>query len=360
MKGILSSGAIPADLSVLVACSPRLAERLGVLDPQVELLTDDALSGSSWQQEVWRRRQLPHLLQKHRAEVLFDPGGLSTRSDRICVPRVTMSRNLLPFAPKEASRYPLLSRMRPRLYLLGRRQSDSFRRADGVIFLSHYAMEAVVSRVGELPQGVVIPHGVGEQFRSAPRERPLSESVRVLYVSTILPYKHQWHVLSAVNRVRRSTEWDVQIDLVGTGDRQGTRRLGKEIKKLGYPRWLRWRGWVAHEELPAVYRGADIFVFASSCETIGNILLEAMASGLPIACSDRRPMKDMLKDAGVYFGPENPNSIASALSQLIRDSELGLTCARRAYEYAQQYSWVRCAKETFGFLRAVASVRSSG
>jgi glycosyltransferase involved in cell wall biosynthesis len=184
--------------------------------------------------------------------------------------------------------------------------------------------------------------------------------VRLLYVSSILPYKHPWHVLSAVERVRRSTGKDVQINLVGAGDRQGMKRLVREVRRLGHPSWVHQRGWVHHDDLPSLYREADIFVFASSCETISNVLLEAMASGLPIACANRRPMTDTLKDGGVYFEPEAPDSIAGALSRLIQDSKFRQEQAWRAYEYSQLYSWARCARETFDFLRrVVSSVRAS-
>ena len=80
-------------------------------------------------------------------------------------------------------------------------------------------------------------------------------------------------------------------------------------------------GFVPHDDLPSLLAGADLFVFASSCENMPNTLVEAMAIGLPIACSDRGPMPEVLRDGGVYFDPENPESIAAAIETLIRDPE---------------------------------------
>jgi glycosyltransferase involved in cell wall biosynthesis len=81
-----------------------------------------------------------------------------------------------------------------------------------------------------------------------------------------------------------------------------------------------------------------------------NTLVEAMASGLPIACSDRGPMPEILKDAGVYFDPENHESISTAVFELLRSHELRKKLAERAYQLSTQYSWARCARETWSYL----------
>jgi glycosyltransferase involved in cell wall biosynthesis len=85
-----------------------------------------------------------------------------------------------------------------------------------------------------------------------------------------------------------------------------------------------------------------------------NILLEEMASGLPIACSNRGPMPEVLGDAGVYFDPEDPNDIARALRELIESPVLRTKLARASFGRVQRYSWRRCADETFSFLASVA------
>ena len=97
-------------------------------------------------------------------------------------------------------------------------------------------------------------------------------------------------------------------------------------------------------------------MFASSCETFGQIVTEAMACGLPIACSNRAAMPELLGDAGVYFDPENPHDIACALLELINSPLRREQAARAAFEQARHYSWETCADDTFAFL-AEASAR---
>ena len=66
---------------------------------------------------------------------------------------------------------------------------------------------------------------------------------------------------------------------------------------------------IPYHELHSEYKDADLGVFASSCENLPIILIEKMASGLPIACSNKGPMPEVLGSAGVYFDPENSYEI---------------------------------------------------
>jgi glycosyltransferase involved in cell wall biosynthesis len=83
-----------------------------------------------------------------------------------------------------------------------------------------------------------------------------------------------------------------------------------------------------------------------------NVLLEGMAAGLPIACSDRGPMPEVLGGAGVTFDPERPEDIARALRTLAEDDALRRRCAEAASERARLFSWQRCARETLAFIAA--------
>jgi len=311
------------------------------------------LEGGLLRRLRWQRHGYPELIRRGGGEgIAFAPGGLLRGRFGEGVATVTMCRNMLPFEWREAFRYGP-SRMLLRLALLRRGQARSFRHADGVVFLTKYAEQ----RVGRgLPEGVaraVIPHGIGEAFRRTPdagRIRQLPG--RLLYVSIIDVYKHQWRVVEAL-KLLEDRGYALSLDLAGGDYPSSRRRLDEAIRRTGQQGRVRLLGRVGHEALPDVYRGADLFVYASSCENLPNILLEAMASGLPIACSDRGPMPEVAQDGAVYFDPESPASIADAVERLIRDPELRLRCARRAFELASEYSWDRCARQTVEFLLKV-------
>lgn len=311
----------------------------------------------------WQLFRLSMLAREAICNVLFVPGGSYAGDFR---PTVTMSRNLLPFEWRELRRYGLSS-ITLKMMLLRWTQSRSFRRAQGVIFLTQYAQNAVMQVVRpNSGETTVVSHGINDRFFRPPREQlsidrySIDRPFRMLYVSIIDMYKHQWVVAEAVALLRQAG-LPVRMDLVGPAYPPALRRLRRTQDRIDPTgEFVRYSGPVPHPELHVRYAEADLCVFASSCENMPNILLEGMASGLPIACSNRGPMPEMLGDAGVYFDPENPRDIARALRELIDSPELRTEKARASFERAKTYSWERCARETFGFLAGIAGAAGVG
>jgi glycosyltransferase involved in cell wall biosynthesis len=307
---------------------------------------------------LWQRFKLSRLAKSAGCNVLFAPGGSYAGTFR---PVVTMSRNLLPFEWRELRRFGW-SWMTLKLCLLRFTQGLTVRRADGVIFLTTYARSVVMSALGAIDgRTVIIPHGINDRFSRAPRvqtpadrctfDRPL----RLLYVSIVDVYKHQWNVVDAVRQLRASGA-PIVLELVGPAYPPALRRLQSAIKRSDPEgKFIKYSGTVSHALVHEKYAQSDICVFASSCENMPNILLEGMASGLPIACSRRGPMPEVLGDAGVYFDPESAADIARALRELIDSPELRTRLARGSFDRVQVYSWSRCATETFEFMAKVTA-----
>lgn len=336
---------------VLVWCGRAMVERLPQR-PWLEAIHDTRLDGGLVSRLWWQRSALA-TAAAGRVDVLFLPGGSYGGRFR---PFVTMSRSLLPFQAAERRRYGASS-MGLKMLLLRAGQASTFRRADGVIFLNEYARDVVTAATGPLPgRTAIVPHGVNDAFRLTPRpQRPagyfsLERPFRLLYVSNIEPYKHQWHVVDAVARLR-TRGVPIALALVGHSYPIARPRLDAALAAAdpdGHV--IRYSGPAAHADLVRLYHDADAFVFASSCENMPNILLEAMAAGLPIACADRGPMPGVLGDAGLYFDPEAPQTIADAIERLFVDPVRRAALAERAYARATAFSWRRCADETFAFL----------
>ena len=308
---------------------------------------------------LWQRHTLPSELISAGCHVLFSPGG--TLPGKRPVPTVTMSQNMLPFEPAEARLFGAVHPMRLKMFLLSISQGRSFQAADGVIFLSEYARTRLCSRLKLDPKRtILIPHGIEKRFFREPRPTRSTadcsavDPFRLLYVSILMPYKHQIEVGQAVVRLRNS---GVPVSIDFAGDLWGNygKAVSSEFRRLDpEQKFLRLLGSVPFDQLHDLYAKADAFVFASSCENLPNILLEAMAAGLPIACSNRGPMPEVLGDAGVYFDPEQPDEIASAIERLYVDPALRASLASKAQERARRYSWERCAQETMKFIASVA------
>ena len=304
----------------------------------------------------WKRFGLSSLARSTRCDSLFVPGGVYAGD---FAPVVAMCRNMLPFEWPELRRYGW-SLMGIRLAFLRWAQSRTFRKAEGLIFLTRYARDTVMQVVESVAgRATIIPHGVEPRFFRPPREQlaidrySADRPFRLLYVSIVDVYKHQWHVAEAVALLRRSG-LPVALELVGPAYPPALARLNRTLDRTGPAgRCVRYEGEMPNEQLPARYAQADLCLFASSCENMPNILLEGMASGLPIACSNRGPMPEILGGAGAYFDPEDSAEIARVIRELVDSPALRTKLAKASSERARNYSWQICARETFAFLAEI-------
>jgi glycosyltransferase involved in cell wall biosynthesis len=320
-----------------------------------------ALDKGLLQRTLWQRYRLSQAARDEGCDVLFVPGGSYAGNFH---PMVTMSQNMLPFEPEEAMHFGRWSWMRLKMWLLRQSQGRSFKKADGLIFLTQYARKGVGRWLGKT-KGLqaLIPHGIEPRFAANPKPQRSAEDYSFdqpftfLYVSILMPYKHQIEICKAASELRR-TGCPVRVRFVGEDWGLYGQQFRKTLRELDPQEdFLIWQGAIPFSELHKVYQDADAFVFASSCENMPNILIEAMTAGLPIACSNRGPMPEVLQNAGIYFDPFQPHDIAEAMRTLINSPELRFRLAAQAKELSQAYSWQRCAKETFEFISKVAASR---
>lgn len=301
----------------------------------------------------WQKYKLEKLAHQAKIDILFVPGGYYPGKFR---PYVTMSQNLTPFEPSTKKLYGL-SLIRLRLFLLKLLQTSTFKSAAGTVFLSNYAKERVLNQIPVKFKSVIVPHGVDSKFFRKPRkqkepnEYSSSKPFKFLYISIIDMYKHQWTVLEAFSDLKQRN-LPVSIDFVGPSYKYALKKFHKAKANLDPEnRFSSYLGEKNHEELLKLLENYDGFIFASSCETFGLILLEGMAAGFPIACSNRSAMPEILKDAGFYFDPEAKQSIVNALEEMLNSPKEREIRAQKAFEYAKNYSWEKCAQDTFKFIQ---------
>ena len=309
-----------------------------------------ALERSIFTQLWWQRFGFPVEVELTGCNIVLntDAGTISAVQ-----PAVTMSRDMLSYEPGVIELFGF-SKARLRLILLRYIQNRSLRAADGVIFLTQYAAKIIQQSCGTLRSIAYIPHGVGSAFKQAQQvsvwpkvgERP----IRCLYVSNAELYKYQWVVVQAISLLRKRGH-NLTLSLVGGGKGPAQKLMQDAIAVLDPSgEFVEQLAFLPQQELPNHLAHADLFVFASSCENMPNTLVEAMAVGMPIACSNRGPMPEVLGDGGVYFDPKDADSITEAIEQIIQSSALRLAIAQRAELLSQQYNWKRCADETWAFV----------
>jgi glycosyltransferase involved in cell wall biosynthesis len=324
--------------------------------PWLRVVGEPALDRNLISRTLWKTTRLDERARRARCDLLFIPGGLYSGS----FPSVAMVRNLAPFDDRALQLYGL-SWKRFKFLILRRVVSRSIRSSKAVIFLSRTAQSMITSVTGPLRgETQVIPHGVSPRFLGEVKpQEPLADysserPFRLLYVSRLEPYKHHVTLIDAVLQLRRDG-FPVVLDLVGGGGPSSKEVLEKINNEDPDGVSIKYHGDVPYADLPTIYRRADAFVFASSCENLPNTLLEAMSSGLPIASSNRGVMPEVVGDAGLYFDPESQDSISKALMELLANPKRRAELAAAAKERVRTRTWEECSERTFGFLRSVAS-----
>ena len=291
---------------------------------------------------------------KSKIDVLFNPFGTYLGKFR---PYATMSRNMLVFDKKEQKRFGF-SWYRLKFILLFFIQRTSFRNSQGLIFISQYAKEAIRNQVDyRQMKTAVIHHGISKIFIRRPvKQRQISSyssanPLILLYVSTVFHYKHQINVVEAVVRLK-DKGFPIALKLVGAiGQKEVGNLLSKQIIAVDpHNEFITWEQNAGLTEVAEYYHSSDMFIFASSCENMPNILIEAMASGLPIASSSSKPMPEFLENAALYFNPANTNEIVKVVEKMLKGPEQRNKLANKSFAKAKKYSWEICADKTFDFL----------
>ena len=325
--------------------------------PWLTKINPSALNQGLVSRILWQVWSLSQEAKHEKCDVLFIPGG--SYIGRFA-PVVSMSQNLLPFDWHEICRMgPSISTFK--MLLLRWVQTWSFQHSSGVIFLTRFARDLVLKITGPLTcRTQIVPHGIDWRFNSPPKEQFPIESYgpnhpfRVLYVSNIAAYKHQEIVIQALSHLRNKG-YALTLDLIGPSVSSGLVRLQGAIKRwdpLGI--WVNYHGQLPHQELHQFYLSSDLGVFASSCETFGITVLEKMVAGLPLVCSNKSSLPEVALNGVVYFDPESVSDLVHAIELALHSPSLRTNKAFLSQELVRQYSWTRCAQETFTFLVEIA------
>ena len=303
---------------------------------------------------IWQYFFRDSCFKKIDFDCIYSPFGNYTGKLK---PYVTMSQNMLMFEQKERKKFGI-SFARFKLKFLYYTQKKSFTNSSGIIFLSNYAKKIISNLLkNKFESSIVINHGISDSFRKLPKTQyPISKysttnPFELLYVSNILPYKYHLNVINAVNQLA-SEGFPIKLTLIGENFFD---KIGKNINKLAKEvnienKIIDWHQNVSIDEVKDYYHLSDCFIFASTCENMPNILIEAMSSGLPIISSNSGPMKEFLKDSSIYFNPLSIIELKKSILMMINDVGLRKKLSRKAYELSFNYSWQKCSKKTILYL----------
>jgi glycosyltransferase involved in cell wall biosynthesis len=232
---------------------------------------------------------------------------------------------------------------------------EAARRSTALAAISNYSREMAIS-VGKLDPASIKTihlHISQHSLRNAPRDESILSRLRltagkyVIYTANFWKHKNHEMLLTAFGLARRSGLAD-DIRLVCTGA-PGERQqwLQRSARELGMGNHILFPGYLANAELLALVTNSAGVVFPSLYEGFGLPVVEAMATGVPVACSNVTSLPEVAGDAAILFDPRIPDQIAQAIISLAHDKELTARLVRLGDTRAAQFSDSRLMAEQY-------------
>jgi glycosyltransferase involved in cell wall biosynthesis len=193
-----------------------------------------------------------------------------------------------------------------------------------------------------------------EALLAAARARCDISGPYLLYVGTLHPRKNLVRLVQAFAALlgedrARSVDPDLRLVLAGQmGWLHG--EITAQVRKLGLENRVLLAGYVPDADLPALLSGALAFVFPSLYEGFGLPILEAMACGTPVICSNTSSLPEVAGDAALLVDPLDVDALARGILQVVVNEERRSDLTEKGFRQAQLFSWQRCAREAMAVL----------
>ncbi len=301
---------------------------------------------------LWTHARLSLEMRWHPPDVLFVPAHV--------LPLVHPPRSVVTIHDLGYLAFPAAHTAARRLELrLTTRWSA--RAAWRVIAISQATCRDLIRHCGVVPEKIsVVYHGVTSQFQpvtcgSTIRTILTRYGIRApyfLYVGTIQPRKNLLRLIEAFAQCCRDWLGYTQCPQLVIAGKPGwlTSEIERRVAELDLTTLVRFPGYVADADLPALLSAALAFVFPSLYEGFGMPVLEAMACGTPVLTSTTSSLPEVAGDAALLVDPLNTAALAAALARLVTDAALRDELRRRGLARAAAFRWERCAAETLRVL----------
>jgi glycosyltransferase involved in cell wall biosynthesis len=226
----------------------------------------------------------------------------------------------------------------------------SLRRASELIAVSEYTRKQICSQIGIKPDRVSVTYNAprpraeanGEAWPGTCQRLAISEPY-ILALSSLNPNKNIATLLRAFARVEPRGCWKL---VVAGHPPRGGEPLAALARSLGVERDVRFTGYLEESDMQAVLKHARLLAFPSLYEGFGLPVVDAMAAGIPVACSRATAVPEVAADAAVYFDPLSIEQMADALQRLLTDDSLRARMIAAGLANAKRFSWDKTAELT--------------
>jgi glycosyltransferase involved in cell wall biosynthesis len=230
------------------------------------------------------------------------------------------------------------------------------KKAARIATVSEYSRQDLLNIYNLTPEKVAVTYnGVGSSFVPQPSIPNEAEEIRrrfgvsrdfLLAVGSLQPRKNMVRLIRAYAKLRSERE-DFRPQLVIVGRKLWlASEIFDEVKRQRWADDVILTGYVADEDLPALYRAARAFVYPSLFEGFGLPPLEAMACGTPVVTSDVSSLPEVTGDAALLIDPNDERALANALIEIVNDQGLRAKLRERGIAQAGKFTWREAAEKT--------------
>lgn len=234
------------------------------------------------------------------------------------------------------------------------------KRADHIFTLSSYSKKKIVELLKVEESKITVTHcGVGPEFHPM-NSRDCQELVRnglgldrpfILFIGNLKPHKNVTTLLQAFAAVKGERASDCDLVVVGD-DPKWKSTLVKATVSLSIEDSVHFISYVKSGMLPQLYAAAQALVLPSFEEGFGLPILEAMAVGTPVICSNAASLPEVAGDAAEYFDPNNPAELAISILRVLGSARLQSEMRNRGFERAKLFSWSDCVRKHYEIYRS--------
>jgi alpha-1,3-rhamnosyl/mannosyltransferase len=176
----------------------------------------------------------------------------------------------------------------------------------------------------------------------------------LLYVGINKPHKNLARLIEAFSQFKVRTGSQSVLIIAGKEDERYKADLHQKVRDLALSESVLFWGEVAEADLPKLYNCADLFISPSLYEGIGLPTMEALACGVPVACSDNSAMPEMTGTAALLFSPYAVSAMADAIEQIMLNPNLQEDLRQKALARAKTFDWAQTAAQHLQIYRELA------
>lgn len=303
------------------------------VDPS--LSPDRGLSGHI-KRIFWYQTKLNQQLKRQQADLFFSPVAEGIFFPRI--PQIVTVHDLIPL------QYPELSPKWKYYYLYA--LPFLLKQSQGIICVSEYTKQDLVKNYRLNPDSIdVVYNGYAEDLFYPQPDRAILQKYNLnkylLYVGDMRFYKNLSRCLEAFDSLPFK---DYQFVITGKKDNFFYPEIERQTAKLAAKERIIFLDYVPTAVLPSLYSMAQALVFASLYEGFGLPVLEAMACGCPVITSKVTSIPEIAGDSVLYVAPENVESIAQGMYQILTNTELKTNLIHQGLARAKLFTWDKTAK----------------